>query len=1080
MKNYCNLLITLSLLIVMAGQKASASPSLEQYDLVFYDEFDSGSLDPQKWTTAPIWGSHTVTNAEEQFYIDSFGLNVEHPYSPFSFTADTLKITAVPAEAGLAAPDQPPETSPVWDSFPDYQYATDYDPEEREYLSGIITSLNSYNFTHGYVEMRARVPSGQGLWSAFWLLTSKYVEDVPEIDIMEYLGQFPDEVNHTLHYFDTSDDWNLVSSPTYKTTGPDYSQNFHTYGLAWHPDAIVWYVDGVEVKRVTDEDFLIAKQSMYIIANLAVGGTWPGSPDASTPFPAEFEIDYIRAYKKKVPSLITPQVLADRYTQVFSDEFNGTQLDPLKWNTSFLWGPYLRINQEEQLYLDKLGRHDSLALNPFEVNEGTLKISAEETLPVDLPNQPSLTDPEWQLYPTHQHNPDYLESWTPGYTSGLITSYDALKFVNGYVEIRAKLPEGGGLWPAFWLLNGYYVGPMPEIDIVELQGGNPDTIHQSYHYHNSFGELVSTAETTVKSNGSYSDGFHTYGLEWHPGQINWYIDGEITRTLTSPDVSTQLMYIIVNLAVGGNFVGPINTEFPNTFEIDYVRAWQLRETDNCSSTDWNSGNGRIGNRTWVDENGNGELDTGESGAPNIMIDLLNSCGDVLDTTTSSNGGWYQFRGLSEGNYQLKFYAPSGFEFTDNTSPTRWKNSDANPATGLSGPVILTAGTVDSTIDAGVVIDSTSCSGALGGNAKIGNRAWLDEDGDGLFDKSETGVANVAIELLDSCGTTLATRTSKPGGWYQFANLEPGAYRLRFTPLTGFLSTVQHTAALWNDSDPDATTGTTDIVSLIENENKSTIDAGFILDTTFCSGALGGSARIGNRTWLDANANGEFDSDESGAANITIDLLDSCGEVLNTTTSSGGGWYQFSGLSEGTYSLRFYPPSGFDITDRTSTVLWKNSDADPVTGLSGPIILGAGSVDSTIDVGVVIDSTSCSGALGGNASIGNRVWLDDDGDGLFDSTEQGLAGVVIELQDSCGNPLMTRTSNPDGWYHLANLASGTYRLSFSPPEGYLPTSQHAAASWNDSNPDPVTGLTDYISIGAEDNNSTVDGGFILAP
>ena len=101
----------------------------------------------------------------------------------------------------------------------------------------------------------------------------------------------------------------------------------------------------METRRITDEDFLITGQSMYLIANVAVGGNWPGAPDSSTPFPATLEIDYIRAYRRKLNSELD---LANDYQLMFRDEFNGSTLNPNKWNTSFLWGPYLPINNEEQ------------------------------------------------------------------------------------------------------------------------------------------------------------------------------------------------------------------------------------------------------------------------------------------------------------------------------------------------------------------------------------------------------------------------------------------------------------------------------------------------------------------------------------------------------------------------------------------------------------------------------------------------------------------------------------------------------------------------------------------------------------
>ncbi len=570
-----------SVLFLTLNCAVFAAPALDQYEIVFNDEFNGQTLDPSKWSTTHLWGPFRDINGEKQYYVDSLDLDAGASFNPFEFTGSTLKIRAIETDANNQAPEMPESSDPVWTSHPEFHIYEDYDASSREYLSGIISSVNDYTITHGYFETRAKLPKGQGLWSAFWLLNTKYVEDTPEIDIMEALGHETNIVNHTLHYVDSSSGvWVPVSSPTYRTEGPDFSEGFHTFGVAWDPRKITWYVDGEVVRTLTDDDYEIAKQSMYIIANLAVGGTWPGDPDSTTVFPAEYEIDYIRAYKRKPVTQINDQVLASEFQLMFSDEFDGQTLDPLKWNTSYLWGPFLQINAEEQYYVDKHARDAQSSINPFDVSNGTLKITAAPLSENDVPVQPPESDGSWQDYPTHQFNEDYgtTPETTPKYSSGVATTYDSFKFIHGYVEARIKMVEGAGLWPAFWLLNGYYVGPMPEIDIVELQGEAPEVAHHSYHYHNEVGVLQSSAELSYASNGNFADDFHTYGVYWTHDTITWYVDGSPVRILTGDEVSQQLMYIILNLAVGGNFVGEVDpSATPATLEIDYVRAWQRKD-----------------------------------------------------------------------------------------------------------------------------------------------------------------------------------------------------------------------------------------------------------------------------------------------------------------------------------------------------------------------------------------------------------------------------------------------------------------------------------------------------------------------
>ena len=570
-----------------------AFPTMSNYELIFSDEFNApagSSLDPSKWDTALLWGPYFPINNEDQLYVDTLGMHSSFSYSPFEFTGSTLKITATPTSDSLQPPERPPEDSDAWKprSYSEYRYngPTDtgpgYQASDVDYLSGIITSYESLKMTYGYVEMRAKLPSGQGLWPAFWLLTTHYVEDVPEIDVMEFLGQDVDTLYHTYHYFDIQDNWRKISTPSYEVNATDWTQDFHTFGMAWSPTEIIYYVDGVETKRITDEDFLITGQAMYLIANVAVGGNWPGAPDETTPFPATFEIDYIRAYKRKLEPELN---LAADYQLMFVDNFNGSRLDADKWNTSFLWGPYFPINNEEQYYVDALGSDSPTAANsPFSLSDGILSITARhesdsDSFPIP-PQLPGPNDSVWTSFPTYQRNAAY----SPGsYTSGIITSYDAFKFVNGYAEMRARIPKGQGLWPAFWLLNGYYVGQQPEIDILEVLGHNPHQTFHTFHRLEQNGEQVANQGFTDNGDpvSGYADGFHKYGVRWQRGKIEWYIDGNVVYTYEGADVPYQLMYVIVNLAVGGNWPGSPDdaTEFPASLDIDYIRVYQEKHKE---------------------------------------------------------------------------------------------------------------------------------------------------------------------------------------------------------------------------------------------------------------------------------------------------------------------------------------------------------------------------------------------------------------------------------------------------------------------------------------------------------------------
>nr|MBX2880789.1 family 16 glycosylhydrolase [Granulosicoccus sp.] len=565
-----------------------AAPDLTQYTLAFGDEFNGAALDASKWNTGFLWGPYLPINAEEQLYVDTLGMHQGFQHSPFVLTGSSLKIVATAVSSQLQPPQRPAEDDPIWDQFSEYRYngptseGPGYQASDVNYLSGLITSYESFRFTHGYVETRMKLPAGQGLWPAFWTNTSFYVEDVPEIDIMEFLGDTTDRVYHTYHYFEPKNNWRKISTPSYTTRGTDFSQDWHVFGMEWGPSEIIWYVDGVETRRVDTSQYDIANQAMYLLANLAVGGNWPGAPDASTVFPAELEIDYIRAYKRKPVNRITSSVLASEFQLMFEDNFNGSSLNSSKWNSNFLWGPYLPINNEEQIYPDMLGEHQGYSVDPFDVANGRLTITASAVTEEQLPpaqepdSQQFINNPTWQSAPGYR-DPDSENYYVPKYVSGLLTSYDSFKFVNGYAEIRARLPRGSGLWPAFWVLNGYYVDQQPEIDVMEFRGELVDEVVHSYHYYSDQG-LQSDSSTT--SGLDYTAGFHKYGVHWQPGRIDWYIDDVIVHTVSGDKVSSQVMYLILNLAVGGNFVDTVDpAALPADYVVDYVRVWQRQLPD---------------------------------------------------------------------------------------------------------------------------------------------------------------------------------------------------------------------------------------------------------------------------------------------------------------------------------------------------------------------------------------------------------------------------------------------------------------------------------------------------------------------
>ncbi len=169
------------------------------------------------------------------------------------------------------------------------------------------------------------------------------------------------------------------------------------------------------------------------------------------------------------------------------------------------------------------------------------------------------------------------------YTSTRITTADKKEFKYGYIEARAKIPTGHGIWPAFWMLgsNIKQVGwPMAgEIDILEYVGKEPDMVFTSLHTQDSHGETINTKKTAFKN---IEEGFHTYAIDWTKDHIKFYVDNKLVYTFAPKDKKVEVwpysqpFYFIINVAVGGNFGGPKVDDkiFPQEFIVDYVRVYE--------------------------------------------------------------------------------------------------------------------------------------------------------------------------------------------------------------------------------------------------------------------------------------------------------------------------------------------------------------------------------------------------------------------------------------------------------------------------------------------------------------------------
>lgn len=212
---------------------------------------------------------------------------------------------------------------------------------------------------------------------------------------------------------------------------------------------------------------------------------------------------------------------------------------------------------------------------------------------VDSPENIYLQDGSLVLKPVE----NVSEDGSVSYTSGRINTQHKHDFKYGLFEARVKVPEGQGFLPAFWMMptDENLYGQWPrcgEIDIMEVLGNNTDTSYGTIHYGNPHSE--SQGSYTLDE-GSFSEEYHVFDVEWEPGKISWYVDGKLIHTednwysategqgeITYPAPFDQPFYIILNLAVGGNWPGNPDdtTDIKNSaYYIDYVKVYQKDSYD---------------------------------------------------------------------------------------------------------------------------------------------------------------------------------------------------------------------------------------------------------------------------------------------------------------------------------------------------------------------------------------------------------------------------------------------------------------------------------------------------------------------
>lgn len=401
-----------------------------------------------------------------------------------------------------------------------------------------------------------------------------------------------------------------------------------------------------------------------------------------------------------------------------------------------------------------------------------------------------------------------------------------------------------------------------------------------------------------------------------------------------------------------------------------------------------AGMGSIGGTLFDDPDGDGVQDAGEGGLPGVTVNLLDPGPDgifgtpddvVIATTMTDANGNYTFPGLPPGNYRV--------EVDESTLPP--------------GSVSTTPDT-DVSLDAG---ESADVDIGFTLRASLGDFVWLDLDNDGVQDPGENGIPGVTLTLreagpdgvLGTADDLIRTTVTDADGMYLFGDLPAGSYRVDVED-----ATLPAGVTLTTGNDPLD-------VKLTAGQAFRDADFGYV-----------GSGSISGTLFDDTDGDGVEDAGEGGLPNVTVNLLDPGPDgifgtpddrIVAIATTDANGNYSFPGLPPGDYRV--------DVVDATlppDVMLSTGNDPADVTLVNGQ--------NSDVDIGYAP-----------GASIGDRVWLDLDGDGVQDPGEAGLTGVTVILREAGSDGVLgtaddvirMTTTGADGMYLFEGLPAGSYRV-----------------------------------------------------
>ena len=387
----------------------------------------------------------------------------------------------------------------------------------------------------------------------------------------------------------------------------------------------------------------------------------------------------------------------------------------------------------------------------------------------------------------------------------------------------------------------------------------------------------------------------------------------------------------------------------------------------------------ISGNVYLDQNRDKTKNTGDIDLSGVTVKLLDKDGNVVGTTTTDKDGNYSFTGLSDGTYTVQ---------VDKTGPLADKEQTEDPsgkADSRSQAITFTRTDPDVTnVNFGYAEDYT-----------VSGTVYYDKDRSETLNNSEPGFDGITVNLLGEDGQVVATTTTKADGTYSFSKLPAGKYTVKVEP-SDLLKKLEQT------EDPDGTKDNTSGVVQVNHDNPSVKNVNFGYATNYT---------IKGTVYRDADRSETLEDGEKLYQGVTVDLLDTDGNVVATTTTDAKGAYAFTNLEEGTYKVRVHKegPIADLIQTEDPDATKDNTSGDITLELNDPI-------KENVNFGYISDN-----------SISGTIYRDDNRSNSLNGGEAGYPAQTVQLLDKDGQVIATTTTDANGNYSFDNLPDGTYSV-----------------------------------------------------